>query len=80
MNAAQTTPVAANLADSVNENIRVAMARKRITAVALASALGLSTQALYRRQSGAVAWNTTELEAVAAVLEVDVFDLLAAAA
>lgn len=78
MKAVQTTPVADRLGESVNENIRVAMARRRVTAVALAGALGLSTQALYRRQSGAVAWNTAELDAVAAVLELDVFELLAA--
>lgn len=77
MTTEQVTP-GGSLAGSVNENIRVQMARRRVSGVQLAEQLGFSTQALWRRQSGTVAWNTDELEAVAAVLDVDVFELLAA--
>lgn len=68
------------LAAIVNENARALMARRRISNVTLADRLGFSTQALWRRQSGVVAWNTDELEALAAVLDVDVTELLAPAA
>lgn len=76
----ETTALAkvSDLTEIVNENIRVEMTRRKVTAKDLASALGLSYAALWRRMTGVVPWDLIELAAVAEHLGVDPRLLLAA--
>lgn len=62
---------------TVADNVRAAMARRRVTQNALAADLDMTQQALSRRLTGAVAFNVDELHAAAAALDVPVTSLLA---
>lgn len=67
-----TTGVSQAVADSV----RAEMARRKITQIAVAEALGVSNAAVNRRLSGQVAWDVAELATVAELLDMDPRDLL----
>lgn len=69
-----TTGVSQAVADSV----RAEMARRKITQLAVANALGVSTAAVNRRLSGHVAWDVDDLAVVAQLLDMDPRDLLPA--
>lgn len=60
----------------LRDTVKVAMIRRDVTVGALADQLGLSRAAVHRRLSGVVAWNTDELDAVAAYLDTTVADLV----
>lgn len=77
MTETQIVETAADLTETVNENIRVEMTRRKVSAKDLASSLGLSYAALWRRMSGVVPWDLVELAAVAEHLNVDPRALLA---
>lgn len=62
----------------VADSIRAEMARRKITQVEVAVALGVSTAAVNRRLAGDVVWNVAELAAVAQLLGMDSRDLLPA--
>jgi transcriptional regulator with XRE-family HTH domain len=67
-----TTGVSQVVADTV----RAEMARRKITQLAVANALGVSTAAVNRRLSGQVAWDVDDLATVAGLLGMDPRDLL----
>lgn len=69
-----TTGVSQAVADSV----RAEMARRKITQLAVANALGVSIAAVSRRLSGHVAWDVDDLAVVAQLLDMDPRDLLPA--
>lgn len=60
----------------VAEEVRVAMARRRISGVALANRLGKAQPWISRRLRGDVAFDLDDLEAVASALDVPVETLL----
>lgn len=62
--------------EAVAEEIRAALARRRMSASALARKLGKSQTYVWRRLSGETAFDTDDLEAIAAALSVTVVDLL----
>jgi transcriptional regulator with XRE-family HTH domain len=61
---------------AVAEEIRATLARRRMSASALARELGKSQTYVWRRLSGETAFDTDDLESIAAVLRVAVVDLL----
>lgn len=70
-----TTPLRVAVADEV----RVALARKRMSAAALGRALGVSQTYVWRRLEGHTAFDLDDLERVCTVLDIDLPALLAAA-
>jgi len=64
------------LSEAVAEEIRATLARRRMSASALARALGKSQTYVWRRLSGETAFDTDDLERIAGVLRVAVVDLL----
>lgn len=64
------------LREAVAEEIRAALARRRMSASALARALGKSQTYVWRRLSGETAFDTDDLEAIAGALRVPVVELL----
>lgn len=75
-----TSPEGIGFEAGVISNIRAEMARRNVSNVEMARHLGFSTNAFWRRMSGATSWNLTELGAVAERLGVQVDDLLAVGA
>lgn len=65
-----------NITEEVATAIRVEMARKRISAAAVAEALGLSQAAVSRRLSGEVIIDVNELSAVARLVGLEPRDLI----
>lgn len=57
--------------EAVAAEIRAAAARQRVPGTAIAKALGLSQQALSRRMTGQLAFDTDELEVVGRLLGMD---------
>lgn len=68
------------LSQTVADNIRAEMARRKKSQRDVAEALGSSQPAVYRRLAGEVAFDVDELGAIADLLEMDVRDLLPATA
>lgn len=66
--------------EAVAAIVRAEMARRKITQLVIADALGVSNAAVSRRLSGHVPWDVNELVVVADVLGMDPRDLLPAAA
>lgn len=64
------------LREFVAEEIRVLLARKRISAAELARRTGLKQSTMSRRMTGETAFDMDDLEVIAKVLEVEVADLL----
>lgn len=58
------------------EEVRVLLARRRLSASKLAKAMGVSQTYVWRRLSGETAFDLDDLEKIADILEVDVGDLL----
>lgn len=64
------------LSPAFAEEVRVLLARKRISAVQLAKLMGVSQPYLSRRLNGAVAFDLDDIEKIAEVLGVDPLGLL----
>ncbi|GGK89547.1 hypothetical protein GCM10012284_24340 [Mangrovihabitans endophyticus] len=64
------------LREHVAEEIRVLLARKRMSGSELARRTGIKQSTMSRRMTGETAFDMDDLEAIAAVLEVEVADLL----
>jgi len=64
------------LRESIAAEIRVAMVRRQVTGAALAHALAKSQAYVSRRLSGETAFDTDDLEIIAATLRVKVADLI----
>ena len=64
------------LAESVAEEVRAVMARRRMSGQKLARLIGKSQAYLGRRLSGEVAFNVSDLEQLAGALEVPVAHFL----
>lgn len=73
MNTAQTTR------DGIAAEVRAQMGRKRVSANVLARKVGMSGGALSERLNGKRAFNTDQLAAIAAVLDMDLLGLFVAA-
>lgn len=58
------------------EEIRVLLARKRMSAAELARRTGIKQSTMARRMTGEIAFDLDDLEAIARVLEVEVVELL----
>lgn len=67
-----THPVAVNVADEV----RAAMARRRLSQTKLAKAMGMSQPAMNRRIRGEIPFDVVELTAIAKILDVPVTTFL----
>lgn len=67
------------LRESVAEEIRALMARRRVSRQAMATALGVSHTTVWRRLSGETALDLDELESIAGVLGVTVVELVSRA-
>lgn len=72
------TTSAQRLRESVAEEIRVAMVRKRVRGATLAQQIGRSEAYLSRRLTGNTAFDLDDLQAISDALEMDVVDLLPA--
>jgi transcriptional regulator with XRE-family HTH domain len=70
--APRPTRVSTTLREQVAEEVRVAMARRRISGSALARLMGKDQTWVSRRLRGLVAFDMDDLEAIAAVLEAQV--------
>src|SRR6266516_3383849 len=60
----------------VAEEVRVALARKRMSAAKLGRALGVSQTYVWRRLNGETAFDLDDLERIAAILGVEIASLL----
>lgn len=76
MTVVQVRPWGAQYARLVAEEVRGIAAKKRITGIQLAEAVGVSQQSMSRRMTGSLPFSIDELAEVARVLQVDVADLL----
>jgi transcriptional regulator with XRE-family HTH domain len=65
-----------SLREHVAEEVRVALARRRMSASRLAKELGVSQTYVWRRLSGETAFDLDDLEKIAKVLRVSIVDLL----
>lgn len=63
----------------VADEVRAAMARKRVSQTKLADILGISQAAVSRRLTGEVAFDVNELSVLAGALDVSLATLLVAA-
>lgn len=72
----ERTPTRGRLREHVAEEIRVLLARKRISASELARRTGIKQSTMSRRMTGETAFDMDDLEVIAAVLEVEVSELL----
>jgi transcriptional regulator with XRE-family HTH domain len=68
--------VRGRLRERTAEEIRVLLARRRISAAELARRTGMKQSTLARRMTGETAFDLDDLELIAEVLGVTVFDLL----
>lgn len=66
----------ASLRERTAEEVRVALARKRMSASQLARQMRKSQAYIWRRLSGETAFDVDDLEAIAAILDVTPVDLL----
>lgn len=62
--------------DSVAAEVRVHMARRQLSQLDLAVALGWSQPYLSRRLTGAVPWSTDDIERIAKELDIPVHELV----
>jgi transcriptional regulator with XRE-family HTH domain len=69
-------PAGRTLSDGAAEEIRVVMARRRMSGRQLAQRLGVSANWVSLRMSGAQTINLNDLDRIATVLEVQAVDLL----
>lgn len=71
-----TAPETGTLRALVAEEVRALLARKRISATALAKSMGVSQTYVWRRLSGETAFDLDDLEKISKILECRVVDLL----
>lgn len=69
----------AGLREKVAEEVRVLLARKRMSGAALAAAIGKSEMYVSRRMRGEIAFDLDDLQSIAAVLKVQPVQLFGAA-
>lgn len=72
MGVTSSTPLRVRVA----EEVRVALARKRMSAAKLGRALGVSQTYVWRRLNGETAFDLDDLERIAAILGVEIGSLL----
>lgn len=72
----ERTPTRGRLREHVAEEIRVILARKRMSGAELARRTGIKQSTISRRMTGETAFDMDDLEIIAEVLEVDVADLM----
>lgn len=72
----ERTPPRGRLREHVAEEIRVLLARKRISAAELARRTGIKQSTMSRRMTGETAFDMDDLELIAEALEVEVTDLM----
>ena len=70
------TPTGAPLRERVAEEVRVLLARKRLSATQLAKRMGVSQAYMWRRLSGETAFDLDDLERIGALLGVEPAELL----
>lgn len=71
----QTTPPRGRLSEHVAEELRVLLARRRMSGAELARRTGIKQSTMSRRMTGETPFDTNDLEAIAGVLGIDVADL-----
>jgi transcriptional regulator with XRE-family HTH domain len=72
---ADNTAVGVKLHEYVAEEIRALLARKRMSATSLARSMQVSQTYVWRRLTGETAFDLSDLEKIAGLLEVEVVDL-----
>lgn len=72
----ESTPPRGRLREYVAEEIRVILARKKMSGAELGRRAGIKQSSMSRRLTGETAFDMDDIEAIAAVLEVSVADLL----
>lgn len=72
----KSTPPRGRLREHVAEEIRVLLARKRISATELARRTGIKQSTMSRRMTGETAFDMDDLELIADALGVEVTDLM----
>jgi len=72
----ESTSPRGRLREHVAEEIRVLLARKKMSAAELARRTGLKQSTMSRRMTGETAFDMDDLEIIAEVLEVEVSDLM----
>lgn len=71
----QTTPPRGRLREHVAEEIRVLLARRKMSGAELARRTGIKQSTMSRRMTGETAFDMDDIEAIAAVLDIKVNDL-----
>jgi len=71
----QTTPPRGRLREHVAEEIRVILARRKMSGAELARRTGIKQSTMSRRMTGETAFDMDDLEAISAVLGIEVGDL-----
>jgi transcriptional regulator with XRE-family HTH domain len=71
----QTTPPRGRLREHVAEEIRVLLARRKMSGAELARRTGIKQSTMSRRMTGETAFDMDDLEAIAAVLDIQLGDL-----
>jgi transcriptional regulator with XRE-family HTH domain len=71
----QTTSPRGRLREHVAEEIRVLLARRKMSGAELARRTGIKQSTMSRRMTGETAFDMDDIEAIAAVLQIDVGDL-----
>jgi transcriptional regulator with XRE-family HTH domain len=72
----ESTPTRGRLRQYVAEEIRVLLARKRMSGAELGRRAGITQSTMSRRMTGETAFDMDDLERIAEVLEIEVTDLL----
>lgn len=72
----EPTPPRGRLREYVAEEIRVILARKKMSGAELGRRAGIKQSSMSRRLTGETAFDMDDIEAIAAVLEVSVAELL----
>ncbi|MFC7275274.1 helix-turn-helix domain-containing protein [Paractinoplanes rhizophilus] len=71
----QTTPPRRRLREHVAEELRVVLARRKMSGAELARRTGIKQSTMSRRMTGETAFDMDDLEAIASVLDIHVGDL-----
>jgi transcriptional regulator with XRE-family HTH domain len=71
----QTTPPRGRLREHVAEEIRVLLARRKMSGAELARRTGIKQSTMSRRMTGETSFDMDDIEAIAAVLDIKVSDL-----
>lgn len=71
----QTTPPRGRLREHVAEELRVLLARRKMSGAELARRTGIKQSTMSRRMTGETAFDMDDLEVIASVLDIQVSDL-----